>query len=108
MCRVPKGTPIIICHFYQPMNWLATLLWYLRHHSIGCPHSGTYSKPFFLQTIHIPHFSSNLLNINQLGGVECCSNYPQPTVWIVEKHSTPSNHLSYSHLQRFCGMWNVF
>ena len=41
MCRVPKGTPIMICHFYQPMNWLATLLWYLRHHSIGCPHSRT-------------------------------------------------------------------
>ena len=40
--------------------------------------------------------------------MECCSNYPQPTVWIVEKHSTPSNRLSYSYLQRFCGMWNVF
>ena len=30
MCRVPKGTPTITCHFYQPMNWLATPLSSLR------------------------------------------------------------------------------
>ena len=35
LCRVPKGTPIIWWHHYQPMNWLATPLWYLRHHLIS-------------------------------------------------------------------------